>query len=368
MALLSLSAHAQWTNEQVIHATNLNAIQTSPKVVCANMANYKVLDCVYPDYSASVGNTTIMEIQSTDGGVTWGAPSQVSSDVSYDPYVEYDSRSGHLNLAYARGSGLLNDIVVRTKTSPNGGWSGSTLVMQGNGGSAFYWIPSILTLYDGTINVYATLNGPESPSGIGSGRIMVSSSNNGGASYTAPVAITNTCDAEYARATQNQYGTIFLLFTRYVDNLRSSPCADGIMPNGYTYSDLHAIYSDTDGATWHGESTMYHNPNGMVMHPFISKETTAQQTPCPGCQMDMFWFGQNAAQQFAVFEMQSSNQGGSFSSPIQQSQTTWTSAPGNMDPGFAIGCRGFFMFYTDAYPYQNIYDRRYDFSQSCSIN
>jgi hypothetical protein len=99
----------------------------------------------------------------------------------------------------------------------------------------------VLTLQDGVMNAYFTVNGPESLSDVGSGRIMISRSTNGGTSWTAPAVITNTCDAEYPRAVQNSYGSIVLLYSRYVIGQTNSPCADGKSSSGYNYTDIHQI-------------------------------------------------------------------------------------------------------------------------------
>ncbi|MGT2491295.1 hypothetical protein ACU4GD_14200 [Cupriavidus basilensis] len=83
--------------------------------------------------------------------------------------------------------------------------------------------------------------------------------------------ITNTCDAErYPRAIQNSYGAIMLVFSRY-DSApdRNATCADGVQPNGYPYSDLHQIWSNDDGLTWTGESTLFHTSIGSALRIHI---------------------------------------------------------------------------------------------------
>lgn len=360
--------YAQWTNEQVIYTTNLySTLQTSPKAVCANFAAQQVIDCVYPNYATNIGQTSIFEIQSIDGGVSWGSPSQVSSDYSYDPFIEYDSNRQRFNLIYTQNTGgKNNNIVIRYKSSPSGAWSSATTIALGSSSNE-YWIPSVLTLLDGNMNAYFTVNGPESASGVGSGRIMVSRSTDGGNTWTAPSTITSTCDAEYARAIENSNGSILLVYSRYVANMTSSPCQDGTQSNGYAYTNIHQIWSSNDGQTWTGESTLYHNPNGSAMHPYVGAETTHRQSSCASCQWDVLWEGQTSSGSIAAFEQQSTNQGTSWGSPQQISQTTWSTVV-QVDPGAIIGCRGFFTFYTDTFPNQNIYDRRYDWSSTCSIN
>jgi hypothetical protein len=368
--LFSSLVHAQWTNEQVIATTNLySTIKTSPKSVCANFAASKVIDCVFPNYSASVGNTTIFETQSADGGVSWSTPVQVSNDYSYDPWIEYDSSRQRLNLVYARNTnGLDNSIVIRTKASPSGAWSSATLIAAGSAASA-YWEPSVLTLQNGWVDVFYVLNGPESQSGLGSGRIMVSHSTDGGNTWTAPAQITSTCDAEYPRAIQNSYGSIQLLYSRYIMGEHGSRCGDGVSSSGYSYTDIHQIWSNDGGVTWTGESTFIHNPNGSAWHPYIGAETTHRQTACPTCGWDVVWYGQTSTGGIAVYEQQSPNQGASWTAANQISQTTWAAgADGNEDPMFIIGCRGFLVTYADQYPNQNVYNRRYDWSSTCSIN
>jgi hypothetical protein len=166
---------------------------------------------------------------------------------------------------------------------------------------------------------------------------------------------------------QNQNGDIMLMFGRYVMNETSSPCADGKLSNGYDYTDIHQIWSSSDGQTWTGEADIIHNPNGSALHPYVAAETSQRSSTCSGCQWDVLWYGQSASGAIAVYEQQSANQGLTWNAANQISQTTW-SGPAQEDPGFIIGCRGFFAFYTDPYPNQNIYDRRYDWSSTCSVN
>ncbi|MGE8452108.1 MAG: hypothetical protein ACN6OP_16075 [Pseudomonadales bacterium] len=101
----------------------------------------------------------------------------ITNDVGdeYDPYMEYDSSRNRLNLVYAKWrdpSGTQkNNIMLRTKVSASGTWSAPTLV-AGDGVND-YWIPSLLTLQNGTMLAFFTMNGPEGVGGVGSGRIKL---------------------------------------------------------------------------------------------------------------------------------------------------------------------------------------------------
>lgn len=373
-----LQSSAQWVSEQTIATSNLYSppsLQTSPKVSCANFATAKIISCVYPYYNGATRRLDIFEITSMDGGVSWGSPAAITNDAGdeYDPMIEYDSGRNRLNLVYAKWPNNIganhNDVVIRYKTSATGTWSGATLV-AGDGAND-YWIPSVLTLQNGMINVYLTRNGPESVgaaagSGVGSGRIMVSRSTDGGNTFTAPQIITNTCDAEYPRGVQNSFGGIMLTFSRYIVNKQSgtTPCADGSL-NGWSTTDIHQIWSNDHGVTWTGESILYSNSNGSAMHPYVAAQTTQRQTACPSCQWSLIFHG-NTSNSFAVFEMTSTNQGLTWQAPTLLSAMVWDH-PVDMDGGFIIGCRGFFSFYTDAYPGQNLYSKRYNWSNTCSI-
>jgi len=310
----------------------------------------------------------IFEIFSINGGVSWSVPVAITNDPGdeYDPMIEYDSFRGRFNLVYAKWhanlGGNKNDIVIRHKSVALGSWSAAKLVV--GEGVNDYWIPSVLTLQNGDMHVYFTRNGPESILGTGSGRIMLARSTNGGSSFSPPQIITETCDAEYPRAIQDSYGKIMLLFSRYVAGVTNTSCSDGWL-GGWPTTDIHQIWSSDGGATWEGEAILYKSPYGSAMHPYVAAETTQRQNPCSGCQWSLVFHG-NSPGGMAVFHMQSQNQGVTWTNPSQLSATTWN-APVDIDAGFIIGCRGFFSFYTDAYPYQSLYSKRYDWSNTCSI-
>ena len=371
-----MKSRAQWSGEVKIATTNLTALSVAPKITCANFAHYKTISCIYWNYSNPTSRGNLYETISIDGGLIWSAPSLITSDAGdeYDPYIEYDSNLNRLNLVYAKWEnsvgGQGNSIMFRHKSNPSGTWSSPTKVATG---SQFldYWIPSVLTLSNGIINVYFTKNGPESNFAITNsakktGRIMVSISNNYGFSFSAPQEITTTCDAEYARATQNSFGSILLVFSRYALNSSNTDCADEFI-DGFPVSNIHQIWSNDSGATWSGESILYRSPYGSAMHPYISVETTRKQTPCANCQWTLVFQQRTQQGKWAVMNMSSQNQGASWNAPSQLSSTVW-GHPIDIDGGFTIGCRGFLSFYSDAYPHQNMYAKRYDWSSSCSLN
>jgi len=223
---------AQWTGEQTIGAANLYpTLPVAPKMSCANFASERIISCIYTGYSNSVRRMDLFEILSMDGGLSWSLPVAITSDPGdeYDPMIEYDSLRGRFNLVYAKWhanlGGNRNDIVIRHKSVAQGSWSAAKLVA--GDGINDYWIPSVLTLHNGDVHVYFTRNGPESSAGTGSGRIMLARSTNGGLNFLAPQIITETCDAEYPRAIQNSYGTIMLVFSRYIVGETNTSCSDG---------------------------------------------------------------------------------------------------------------------------------------------
>jgi|GEM_PF-4864859 len=362
---------AQWMSERTIGTANLYpSLPVAAKMSCANFASEQIISCVYTGYSDPIRRMDLFEIFSINGGVSWSAPVAITNDPGdeYDPMIEYDSLRGRFNLVYAKWhanmGGNKNDIVIRHKSSALGNWSDAKLVV--GDGINDYWIPSVLTLQNGDVHVYFTRNGPESIFGTGSGRIMLARSIDGGFIFSPPQIITETCDAEYPRAIQNSYGAIMSVFSRYVvgSTNTNTSCADDWLEE-WPVTDIHQIWSSDGGTTWEGESTLYKSPYGSSMHPYVAAETTQRQNPCPSCQWSMVFHGHSPVG-MAVFHMQSTNQGLTWTNPSQLSTTTWN-APVDIDAGFIIGCRGFFSFYTDGFPYQSLYSKRYDWSNTCSI-
>jgi hypothetical protein len=348
----------------VAHTHLLQPASTSPKSTCAEVAPESSVVCVFLDWGGAATRVDLFEIDSTDGGVSWSLPQPITrnSGDEYDPFVRYDLVSKRLWLTYAKWhndqGGQHNDVVARHKDCTRCAWS-SPVVVAGDGTND-YWIPSILPLQDGTLLALYAKNGPESALGIGSGVIEVKHSADNGVTWEAPVRATDLCDAEYPRAAQNSFGSILLVFSRYVDSShlpKGTRCADGML-NGYPYTDIHQVWSSDGGRTWKGTSTLYHTSAGSALHPFIGTESSGSQIRCATCPWDLF-FVQSAGGGFAVFRMRSLDQGRSWASPMRFSLLEWRS-PFNIDPGFVLGCRGLMVNYTSGYGEDSVYVQRDD--------
>ncbi len=302
--------------------------------------------------------------------MTWSRPFAITNVVGdeYDPYIHYDPSRDRLWLTYARWhegkGGNHNDVVIQFKKCAVCKWS--TPVVVAGDGINDYWIPSVLALADGTILTFFNKNGPESDFGVGSGSIQVKRLIDGGVTWGLGITPTQMCDAEYPRAIQNSVGSILLIFGRYVDSSHLShgtTCSDG-MKNGYPYTDIHQVWSSDGGKSWGRESILFHTPDGSALHPYIGAESAQAQVPCATCRWDIFFV--KPAKGFAVFRLQSSDQGVSWDGPGQFSTTNWSS-PFNVDPGFTVSCKGQVVNFTSGFGKdQNVYVRRDDWYKSCS--
>ena len=337
----------------------LKTASTGPKSTCANSPTEAKILCVYLDWSDAATRIDLFQIVSADGGTTWSAPVAITKNPGdeYDPFINYDAVHKKFWLIYAKWhndrGGQHNDVVARSKDCVDCTWS-EAVVVAGDGVND-YWVPSILALQNGNVLALYTKNGPESSFGVGSGTIEVKRSADAGASWSAPSIPTKDCDVEYARAVQNAGGSVLLVFGRYVDSShlpKGTRCADG-MSGKYPYTDIHQAWSPDGGVTWKGESVLYHGASGSALHPFVAAEQATPQERCSKCRWDLF-FVQSASGSFAVFRMQSSDQGISWSQPTRFSDVGWPS-PFNIDPGFVYGCKGLVANYTSGYGSDKVY-------------
>jgi hypothetical protein len=250
-------------------------------------------------------------------------------------------------------------------------------VLVASDGINSYWIGSALTLNDGNILVSYSVNGPESGLGVYSGFIAVKLSTNNGATWGAQVRTSQTCNAEFPRAIENTYGSIVQFYSRYVDvsdnhlPLGDNDCADFISPQGYPETDIHQIWSSDDGATWTGDATTYHNPNGFSsIHPAINIESyQPNSAACPSCKWDLsFVTGIAGTGNYGVFQIYSYDQWASWNAPTQYPGTMVWSNFLNIDPSVTLGCTGALVSYTDAYEGQNLYNLRYVASSTCNAS
>jgi hypothetical protein len=312
----------------------------------------------------------LYEIDSKDGGLSWSSPVQVTSNRGdeYDPFIHYDSKRRRLWLAYGKwhndrgGSG--NDIVISHKDCIACAWSSPVSVAAD--GKNDYWVPSVLVQKNGTILVFYTKNGPESHFGAGSATIELKRSDDGGATWGLPIKPTKTCDAEYPRAIENSFGSLLLVYGRYIDAShlpKGTKCGDGVS-NGYAYTDIHQVWSTDSGRTWKGDAVLYHVKDGSALHAFLGAEKPEPQTPCSTCTWDMFFLQSSGSGQYAVFRMQSANQGLNWSKPMRYSTVSW-STPFNVDPGFVVGCAGVVTNYTSGYGADKVYIQREAGGSTC---
>jgi BNR repeat-like domain len=340
--------------ERTVVTTNLlQTARTSPKSTCATFESDGSISCVYLNWAGPATRIDLFEIRSNDGGVTWTSPVAITSNPGdeYDPYVEYDPVHKKFWLAYAKWhddrGGAHNDVVLRHKDCPECVWS-VPVVIAGDGKND-YWIPSVLSLSDGTVVVFYSKNGPESSFGVGSGSIELKRSADNGITWGQAIGATTVCDAEYARAIQNSFGSVLLVYGRYVDSShlpKGTKCADGTN-NHYSYTDIHQTWSADGGKTWSPESILYHTADGSAFHPSIGAENSHPETPCATCRWDLF-FIKSTDGGFSVYRMQSSDQGLHWTDPIRYSNASWKS-PFNVDPGFTEGCKGAIVNFTSGY-------------------
>jgi BNR repeat-like domain len=373
IALLPLgSTRGQSPSEKIVVTTNLlRPASTSPKSTCANFASESLLSCIYLDWSGPVTRVNLYEITSADGGASWSAPNAVTTDPGdeYDPFIQYDAVRKRLWLAYAKWhndkGGSHNDVVIRHKDCGTCAWSSPTSIA--GDGINDYWIPSVLVTHDGALLAFYTKNGPESTAGIGSGVIELRRSTDAGLSWQSAVTPTATCDSEYARAIENSFGSILLVFGRYVDAShlpKGTRCADGVN-NHYPFTDIHQIWSADGGATWQGESVLYHSAAGSALHPFVAAEKPDPQASCATCRWDLLFVSSSDTGKFAVYWAQSTNQGLVWSPPQRLSQTQWSS-PFNVDPGLVVGCAGRVANFTPGYGSEGMFVERIDGNLPCA--
>jgi hypothetical protein len=357
---VSLSAESVTLSEKRVVSTNLlKTASTSPKSTCAAFSTDDSISCVYLDWGGSTTRINLFELISKDGGSSWSHPVEITSNPGdeYDPFLSYDPLHKRLLLTYAkwhedRGAAH-NDVVIRHKNCPSCDWSPPVLVA--GDGAHDYWIPSVLSLADGTILTFYSKDGPESSAGAGSGTIEVKRSSDNGDSWSEAIRATNMCDAEYPRAVQNSFGGILLVYGRYVDAshlTKGTNCADGVS-NGYPYTDIHQVWSSDGGKSWSGDAVLFHARDGSALHPFVSIENASPQRPCAECRWDLL-FIEAADGGFAVFRMQSSDQGLRWSPPTRYSTGKWSS-PFNIDPGFTEGCKGTIINFTSGFGSESVF-------------
>lgn len=358
-------------SERSVVSTNLSKpASTSPKSTCATFEGDGTISCIYLDWGGSATRVNLFEMVSKDGGATWSTPLAITNNPGdeYDPFVQYDPVHKRLWLAYAKWhenrGGAHNDVVVRHKDCPDCAWSDADLIA--GDGQNDYWIPSVLSLKDGTVLVFYSKNGPESSSGDGSGTIELKRSTDNGGTWGPVIRAPAVCDAEYPRAVQNSFGTILLVYGRYVDSSHlpnGTKCADGTN-NRYPYTDIHQMWSSDDGKTWTGDAILYHTADGSAFHPFIAIENPRPHAPCATCRWDLF-FVRPTHGGFAVFRMQSSDQGLHWSEPVRYSTASWKS-PFNVDPGFTEGCKGAIANFTSGFGEDAIFVHQEKSGQLCA--
>jgi hypothetical protein len=154
---------------------------------------------------------------------------------------------------------------------------------------------------------------------------------------------------------QNSFGGILLVYGRYVDAshlTKGTNCADGVS-NGYPYTDIHRVWSSDGGKSWSGDAVLFHARDGSALHPFVSIENASPQRPCAECRWDLL-FIEAADGGFAVFRMQSSDQGLRWSPPTRYSTGKWSS-PFNIDPGFTEGCKGTIINFTSGFGSESVF-------------
>ncbi|MGA2189102.1 MAG: sialidase family protein [Steroidobacteraceae bacterium] len=372
-ACLGAAAATEPPQEHIVRHTNLlTTLQTSPKVTCAGSIPDKAIVCVYQDWSGGRTRMNLFEITSFNAGDSWSKSKQITDDIGdeYDPFMAYDSARHTFWLSYSKWHDATgkhhNDVVIRNKRCSTCAWSGATVVAAD--GMHDYWIPSILTLRNGTILLFYTRDGPESDLGRGSGRIELRSSRDASKTWSTAIVPTSTCDAEYPRAIQNSKGTILMIFSKYIFESKptsNEPCSDGIQSD-YPYTDIHQLWSSDDGATWSNADLLYHAPRGSALHASISSESAGSDKSGSSCGWDIL-FVQPATEDghYAVYRLQSSNEGRTWVEPTRLSDSSWVS-PFNVDPIMFATSTGQMASYSSGYGIDAIYIKRINSQRQCS--
>src|SRR5216683_1248708 len=189
------SAESATSSEKTVVSTSLlKSASTSPKSTCATFAVDDSISCVYLDWGGASTRVNLFELISKDGGLSWSQPVAITTNPGdeYDPFLHYDPLHKRLWLTYAKWhedrGGAHNDVVIRHKDCPACGWSSSVLLV--GDGTHDYWIPSVLSLNDGTILTFYSKDGPESSAGAGSGRIEVKRSRDNGDTWSPAIQAT----------------------------------------------------------------------------------------------------------------------------------------------------------------------------------
>jgi hypothetical protein len=154
--LVSTSAYSQgWQPEQVLFSGN--GASGDQTITCADFPNYPMTACVF-----EVGPGTadhLFESDTTEGGVTWSAPTQITADsyAEFDCSIKPDFQRGRLSLMYSRsGAQGGTDMVIRQKSCPACGWSGPTVIVSDGHNN---WDGSLLVAANGDLLVFETLEG-----------------------------------------------------------------------------------------------------------------------------------------------------------------------------------------------------------------
>jgi hypothetical protein len=171
-AATSTDGGATWSTPVDLSAANQNAF--NPQVAVDGSGNLTAV------WSQDVGSDGIIQAsRSTDGGVTWSTPVNLSAagQNASDPQLTVDG-SANVTAVWARDNG--SNPIIQASTSTNGGVTWSTPVNVSAGGQdAFY--PQVTV--DGSGNLTAVWYRPDGFNFI----VQASTSTDGGATWSTPV-------------------------------------------------------------------------------------------------------------------------------------------------------------------------------------
>jgi hypothetical protein len=314
----------QWQPEQIIYP---GAAQNDQKVTCSQFPGTTTHFCVL-----EIGTSTslhLYEIQSTDGGVSWSSPVQVTADspAEYDPSMQIDFARGRLSMIYSKNGSIpgSNDLMIRQKLCLACGWSSPVTVVADGGNN---WDAHLLVAGNGDLLALETLEGF---GGTGPGKIRQVRSTDGGASWGSPTIIIDESGEEtFPAAVQKSDGVIHLMF-------RDTSHGGG--------QQIGQIWSGDYGYTWSGHSVFAYDPANPREFYSIASQGGINETVLAG-------IGNR------LHHWTSWDNGNSWEGPYQTTTTT-----GSQDGEISMGCRG--PIFTFNGPGFSAHELRFDTGSTC---
>jgi hypothetical protein len=299
----------------------------SPEGSCARFPYSNTTICVF-ERGPGPYNLDLYEIRSTDGGVTWSNPVQVTNGLAaeFDPFLAADPSRGRIWLLYSKNASPGNDLLIRHLACLSCSWSGDTVV-RADGGN--HWDASLTVLSNGHL---LALESFEAYEGDPNGQIRSFRSTDGGYSWNGPTVIFDEFGSPeiYPVALQKSDGVIHLMFRDKAHGNKSLQ--------------IGQLWSSDSGYTWNGHSVFSNNQAQPRTFSFIGTQGGINLTVL-------------ASINGRVHHWTSWDNGLTWEGPYQT-----TSLSPSEDAEMSLGCRGpLFSFSWNYY----FVVKRYDWYSSC---